>query len=71
MSNWISTQQELPPVQKGLVSLSEDVQIKFADGTVKKGFYNYRTARWHTGDARSFGRPNITHWRPLSEVSNE
>lgn len=36
MSNWISTQQEMPPVQKGLISLSEDVQIKFADGTVKK-----------------------------------
>ncbi len=64
-NEWICVKDQLPPVQKGFINLTNDVLVKFKDGNIKKGFYYYKSDRWHTGDGRSHSNSEITHWKEI------
>lgn len=63
---WISVEERLPPRHKVITKITDDVCIRFEDGSVGKGFYSYRYGRWYTGDTKKRGT-EITHWKEITD----
>ncbi len=70
-TNWISVEDELPPLIDKNNPYDESVQVLFVvvlDGVqyINKGSFDYDTGVWHSLDMQcSFCKDNITHWMPM------
>lgn len=64
VDGWILTTKEKPPLSGEYFSLSDDVEIKLADGTTSTGYYNHHSDHWYV--ARTWEVNEVLAWRNIS-----
>ena len=68
-NQWISVDDELPPVDERTTSLSIDVMVRDENGICTAAWYSYSAHNWHlckgTYDYEDVIKDKITHWMEI------
>lgn len=67
MSKWISVEDKLPEIQKGMKALSADVLFYSKQGEFI-GYYNHNKGIWSCDNSNTCTLiGGVTHWMPMPD----
>lgn len=62
--DWVSTDEDTPPLERGFKNVSRNVLVLLDDGAVIEAYYAYHQARWLSSDSKPL-RKKVCAWCDL------
>lgn len=62
---WVSVEEDTPQIAPPYKNLTEDVYVKFSDGKVGIGYYNYRDCQWHSQESKKYRDGDVVAWKSM------
>lgn len=61
---WVSVEEDTPQISPRYKNLTNDVYVKFSDGTIGVGYFNYRDYCWYSCESKRYP-DEVTGWSTM------
>lgn len=65
MEEWIPVTEDMPVIQPGYKVVTANVYVKFLDGSVGIGYFNYRDYLWYSEESKKYKGKDIVAWKSM------
>lgn len=65
ISEWIPVSEDTPVISPEYEHLTENVYVKFPDGTEGIGYFNYRDYLWYSVGSKRYQEGEVVAWRSM------
>lgn len=63
-NEWIPVTEDTPVIQPGYEVVTANVYVRFSDGSIGIGYFNYRDYLWYTDESRKC-KKKVIEWKSL------
>lgn len=64
-NEWVPVEEDTPQIGLAYKNLSDDVYVRFSDGTTGVGYYDYRSYCWRNFESKEYKDGDIVSWKSI------
>ena len=64
-NEWVPVEEDTHQIGLAYKNLSDDVYVRFSDGTTGVGYYDYRSYCWRNFESKEYKDCDIVSWKSI------